>query len=209
MSFTPSTKTTAAIVTDEEYLFANVQDKAHIQIKTNFGDMNFELYCKEAPTACYNMIQLSKQGYYNNTIFHRSIRNFMIQGGDPTGTGKGGESFWKTPFKDEFAPNLKHNTRGILSMANRGPTTNTSQFFITYSPCTHLDNKHTVFGKLVGGAGVLDKCEGVGTSPADVPLTPIKILAIAVFTDPFDLLMNKDNIVLQAKKTKAEQVCIF
>ncbi|KAI8895570.1 cyclophilin-like domain-containing protein [Globomyces pollinis-pini] len=202
MSFTPSTKLQPAIISDEDYMFTNVKENGHIQIKTNVGEMNFELYCKEAPRTCYNMIQLAKQGYYDNTTFHRSIRNFMLQGGDPTGTGAGGKSYWGTPFVDEFHPQLKHIGRGMLSMANRGRNTNTSQFFITYASCPHLNNKHSLFGKLVGGMDVLDQIEGVGTTKADTPLVKIEIITIKVFTDPFELLMTKDIRVEQEKANK-------
>lgn len=113
---------------------------------------------------------LSKQGYYKGVKFHRSIKNFMIQGGDPTGTGRGGESYWKKDFVDEFKSNLSHKGRGILSMANRGKNTNSSQFFITFRSCQHLDNKHTIFGKLVGGLETLSKLESIPTDESDKPL---------------------------------------
>jgi peptidyl-prolyl cis-trans isomerase-like protein 2 len=206
MSFTPNTKTIAATISDEEYLFKNVKDKGLIQIKTNLGDMDFELHCKEAPKTCYNILKLAEQQYYNDSCFHRSIRNFMLQGGDPTGTGQGGESLWKKQFEDEFNPSLKHTGRGILSMANKGKNTNTSQFFITYGACPHLNNKHTVFGKLVKGDSVLNSCESIGTSSSDVPLDPIKILSIKVVTDPFERLLNKEDILEEAKKKKKEKV---
>jgi peptidyl-prolyl cis-trans isomerase-like protein 2 len=208
MAFTPATKTVASVITDEEYVLNNVAEKGHIQIKTNFGDMNFELYCKECPKTCYNFIQLAKHAYYNDVLFHRSIKGFMLQGGDPTGTGSGGESHWKKPFKDEFHPTLKHDKRGILAMANRGKDTNTSQFFVTYGAARHLDNKHTVFGKLVGGFEVLDKCEQIGTSSSDEPLTPIKMLEILVITDPFELVLKKDELVEEQKVQKKLQVQI-
>jgi peptidyl-prolyl cis-trans isomerase-like protein 2 len=128
MSFTPATKIIAATISDEQYLFQNINEKALLQIKTNFGDMNFELYCKECPRTCYNMIMLAKQGRYDNSIFHRSIRGFMVQGGDFTNKdGSGGESYWSKPFKDEFHHSLQHKGRGMLAMANRGPNSNTSQ----------------------------------------------------------------------------------
>ncbi|GBO31436.1 Peptidyl-prolyl cis-trans isomerase-like 2, partial [Araneus ventricosus] len=122
------------------------------------------------PKTCENFIKLSKSGYYENTIFHRSIKNFMIQGGDPTGTGSGGESAWKKLFKDEFKPNLSHQGRGILSMANSGPNTNKSQFFITFRSCQHLDKKHSIFGRVVGGLDTLSKMEKIETDKDDKPL---------------------------------------
>jgi peptidyl-prolyl cis-trans isomerase-like protein 2 len=124
------------------------------------------------------MIQLAKKGYYNGTIFHRSIRKFMLQGGDPTGTGSGGESIFGGPFADEFTPQLRHNERGILSMANKGKDTNTSQFFITYAAAPHLNDKHTVFGRLIGGEKVLNSCEGTGTNNDDVPNPYVSYLIV-------------------------------
>jgi peptidyl-prolyl cis-trans isomerase-like protein 2 len=211
MSFTPNTKTVAAVLSDEDYLFKNVKEKGTIQIRTNLGEMTFELYCKEAPKTTYNFIKLAKAGYYNGTKFHRSIRNFMLQGGDPTGTGSGGESYWKKQFEDEFHPLLKHNTRGMLSMANRGKNTNTSQFFVTYAACPHLNNKHSVFGILINGDSCLSNCEGVGTSNTDVPLTPIVIIEMQVLNDPFENLLNKDETVEMAMKQKREKVtfCLY
>jgi peptidyl-prolyl cis-trans isomerase B (cyclophilin B) len=115
-------------------------------IKTNKGDINLKLFPDEAPLTVLNFVNLSKRGFYNNLTFHRVIPNFMIQGGCPLGTGTGGPGY---QFKDEFSPELKHNKPGILSMANAGPNTNGSQFFITHVPTSYLNNKHTVFGEVV------------------------------------------------------------
>lgn len=115
-------------------------------IKTNKGDINLKLFPDKAPLTVLNFVNLSKRGFYNNLIFHRVIPNFMIQGGCPLGTGTGGPGY---QFKDEFSPELKHNKPGILSMANAGPNTNGSQFFITHVPTPYLNNKHTVFGEVV------------------------------------------------------------
>ncbi|KAI8824424.1 cyclophilin-like domain-containing protein [Fimicolochytrium jonesii] len=180
------TQNPAALIDEEEYMFERVKGKGYAQLKTNLGDVNLELLCGDAPRACYNFIKLAKKGYYENTLFHRSIKNFMVQGGDPTGTGRGGESIWGKPFPDEFKSNLTHSGRGVLSMANKGKNTNTSQFFITYRSCPHLNNKHTVFGKVVGGLDVLTKIEQVPTDEADKPEKEIKILAIQILIDPFD-----------------------
>merc|ERR1711894_683878 len=108
-----------------------------------------------------------------------------VQGGDPTGTGEGGESYWKSSFLDDFKPNLSHTGRGILSMANSGPNTNKSQFFITYRSCKHLDGKHTIFGRVVGGAESLSAIENVGTDNKDRPIEDIIIQKVTVFSDPF------------------------
>jgi len=117
-----------------------------ITIKTNKGDINLKLFPDKAPLTVLNFVNLSKRGFYNNLTFHRVIPNFMIQGGCPLGTGTGGPGY---QFKDEFSPELKHDKPGILSMANAGPSTNGSQFFITHVPTPHLNNKHTVFGEVV------------------------------------------------------------
>ncbi|KND04280.1 uncharacterized protein SPPG_00017 [Spizellomyces punctatus DAOM BR117] len=180
------TKNAAAIIDEEEYMFQRIKEKGYAQVRTNLGNVNLELYCGDTPRTAYNFIQLAKKGYYKNTSFHRSVKNFMIQGGDPTGTGRGGESFWGKPFNDEFKANLTHTGRGVLSMANKGKNTNTSQFFITYRSCQHLDYKHTVFGKVVGGMDVLTKMESIETDDGDKPKQDIRIIDIEVFVDPFE-----------------------
>lgn len=121
-------------------------------ISTEKGDMVLELFADKAPLTVNNFVFLAREGFYDGTIFHRVIADFMAQGGDPTGTGRGGPGY---RFKDEFHPSLRHNKPGILSMANAGPNTNGSQFFITHVPTPWLDNKHSVFGQLVSGMDVL------------------------------------------------------
>ena len=118
------------------------------------GKFTIQLYAKEVPNTVNNFVFLAKQGYYDRTTFHRVIQGFMAQGGDPTGTGTGGPGY---KFGDEFNPQLKHSEAGILSMANAGPNTNGSQFFITFGPTAHLDNKHSVFGKVTQGMDVVQK----------------------------------------------------
>ena len=122
-------------------------------IETNRGTMELELYPQYAPKTVNNFVFLSRQGYYDGVTFHRVISNFMIQGGDPQGTGRGGPGY---QFEDEFTGNPLKHERGVLSMANAGPGTNGSQFFITHSPQPHLNGKHTVFGKVVAGLDVVD-----------------------------------------------------
>jgi cyclophilin family peptidyl-prolyl cis-trans isomerase len=124
-------------------------------IKTNMGTIEIELFADQTPKTVENFVGLSEKGYYNGVIFHRVIENFMIQGGDPTGTGRGGESFWGGKFADEFDSNLRHDGPGILSMANAGPNTNGSQFFITLVATPWLDGKHSVFGKVINGMDVV------------------------------------------------------
>ena len=122
-------------------------------IETNRGNIVLELYPAYAPKTVNNFVFLAKEGYYDGVTFHRVISNFMIQGGDPTATGRGGPGY---KFEDEFKGNpLKHET-GVISMANAGPGTNGSQFFITHSPQSHLDGRHTVFGKVTTGQNVVD-----------------------------------------------------
>ncbi|KAM6339517.1 RING-type E3 ubiquitin-protein ligase PPIL2 isoform 7-T8 [Alca torda] len=168
----------------------------------------------KTPRTCENFIKLCKKNYYDGTIFHRSIRNFVIQGGDPTGTGTGGESYWGKPFKDEFKPNLSHTGRGVLSMANSGPNTNKSQFFITFRSCAYLDKKHTVFGRVVGGFETLTAMENVESDPkTDRPKEEIRIETTTVFVDPYEeadaqVAAEREKVRLEeeAAKTKAEVV---
>ena len=120
--------------------------------KTEQGDFVIELYADKAPKTVNNFVFLARDGFYDNTTFHRVIKGFMAQGGDPTGTGMGGPGY---KFADEFNPALKHNAAGILSMANAGPNTNGSQFFITHGPTPHLDGRHAVFGKVIAGLDVM------------------------------------------------------
>jgi len=175
----------AAILDDEIVKYRMVKKKGYVRLTTNCGPLNLELYCDQVPKICENFIKLINKGYYNGTIFHRSIRHFMVQGGDPTGTGSGGESYWGGTFKDEFRPQYSHTGRGVLSMANSGPDTNKSQFFITYRSCKHLDGKHSIFGKLVGGMDSLTTIEAVGTDNKDKPVTDIILEKAVVFVDPF------------------------
>lgn len=119
---------------------------------TEKGDIVIELFADKVPSTVNNFVFLARQGFYDDTIFHRVIANFMAQGGDPTGTGRGGPGY---RFKDEFHPSLRHDKPGILSMANAGPNTNGSQFFITHVPTPWLDNKHAVFGQVTSGMDVV------------------------------------------------------
>lgn len=178
-------------------------------MKTSMGDIKLKFFPKEAPKAVENFIGLAEKGYYDNVIFHRVINQFMIQGGDPTGTGRGGESIWGEDFEDEFSPGL-HNFRGALSMANSGANTNGSQFFIVqlsqfdeemsqlmlangfdkelveqYSEIggtPWLDGKHTVFGQVFEGMDVVDKIAAVKANEDDKPLEDVKILSIEITT---------------------------
>ncbi|HEY3310442.1 MAG TPA: peptidylprolyl isomerase [Anaerolineales bacterium] len=130
----------------------DLKKKYSATISTEKGDMLFELFADKAPRTVNNFVFLAREGYYDGTIFHRVISDFMAQGGDPTGTGRGGPGY---KFADEFHPSLRHSKPGMLSMANAGPGTNGSQFFITHVPTPHLDNKHAIFGQLTKGLDVL------------------------------------------------------
>lgn len=153
--------------------------------KTTLGDFEIELYPKDCPETVWNFVNLaegrqktSKEGpFYNGIIFHRVIRGFMIQGGDPEGSGRGGPGY---RFQDEFKSNLKHNTEGILSMANAGPGTNGSQFFITLAPTPHLDGRHTVFGKVIKGMDVVKKIGDTPTGAMDRPRTDVVINSVEI-----------------------------
>lgn len=148
---------------------------------TSMGEFEVELYSGKTPKTVENFTGLAKRGYYNGVIFHRVIANFMIQGGDPTGTGRGGESIWGPKFKDEIVKELTHSGAGILSMANAGPNTNGSQFFITLVPTPWLDGKHTVFGKVTSGMEVVEAIGETETlKPFDRPVVDVVINSITV-----------------------------
>lgn len=146
-------------------------------LKTNMGDMLIELYAEKAPKTVENFVKLAEKGFYNGTIFHRVIPEFMIQGGDPEGTGRGGPGY---KFADEFHPELRHNAPGILSMANAGPNTNGSQFFITEIPTPFLDNRHAVFGKVIENLELVSKIARVKRDQQDRPLENIVLLEVVI-----------------------------
>ncbi|MFK7803976.1 MAG: peptidylprolyl isomerase [Anaerolineae bacterium] len=144
-------------------------------IRTSQGDMTFQLYTSNAPMTVNNFVFLATQGFYDGTMFHRVIGNFMVQGGDPSGSGRGGPGY---RFKDEFVPTLRFTKRGILAMANAGPGTNGSQFFITHVPTPHLDNRHTIFGEMIDGEdafGSIDDRDPNSRTPGDT-ITRIDII---------------------------------
>ena len=147
----------------------------HVTFDTTVGSFTVELYYRQAPKTCHNFVELSRTGYYNNTVFHRIIANFMIQGGDPTGTGRGGESIYGGKFEDEITRELKHTGAGVLSMANAGPNTNGSQFFITLAPTPWLDGKHTIFGRISSGMGVVQRLGSMVTDQNDKPKEEVRV----------------------------------
>lgn len=167
-------------------------------LKTNFGNIDIELFTKEAPRACQNFLQHCVNSYYNKNVFFRIIKNFMIQTGDHTNTGKGGASIWDKDFNDEFHSRLRFNHRGIVAMANKNaPNTNGSQFFITMDKCPWLDKKHTIFGKVVGDTffNALNISE-LPTDKNDYPSTDTlpMIISVDIILNPLEELMIKPKI---------------
>ena len=146
-------------------------------IDTNHGAIVIELFPKEAPKTVNNFVTLSRDGFYDGVIFHRVIPNFMIQGGDPTGTGGGGPGY---QFEDEFDRSLRFDKAGLLAMANAGPGTNGSQFFITTAPTPHLNDKHTIFGRVTQGQDVVEAISMVQRNPRDKPLNDVVIQGVHI-----------------------------
>jgi len=151
-----------------------------VTLETNQGTIKIKLFPEVAPKTCENFVGLTEKGYYNGLIFHRVIPNFMLQGGDPTGTGIGGASLWGVKFADEFKADVKFDRKGLLAMANAGPNTNGSQFFITTAATPWLNMHHTIFGEVIEGYEVVQKIEGCKTDPNDRPATKQTILKATV-----------------------------
>jgi peptidylprolyl isomerase len=151
-------------------------DKKTVVLETSQGNIEIALKPDIAPKSCENFTKLIEKGYYDGTVFHRVIKDFMLQGGDPTATGRGGQSIWGKPFEDEVDPKVTFNKPGLLAMANAGPGTNGSQFFITTIATPWLNMHHTIFGEVVSGYDVVKKIEAVPTDPEDKPLTDQKII---------------------------------
>ena len=149
-------------------------------IKTNMGTIEVELFADQTPKTVENFVGLANKGYYNGVIFHRVIKNFMIQGGDPTGTGRGGASFWGGKFEDEFVPGLTFDGPGLLAMANAGPNTNGSQFFITTVTTPWLNNHHTIFGKVINGMDVVYEIGNTRTAPGDKPVNDVIMESVTI-----------------------------
>jgi len=149
-------------------------------IKTNMGTIEIELFAKETPKTVENFVGLANKGYYNGVIFHRVIDGFMIQGGDPTGTGRGGESIWGKKFNDEIVPELIFDKEGLLAMANAGPNTNGSQFFITLAPTKWLNGNHTIFGKVIAGMDVVKAIGKVEKNAQDRPVKNVVMESVTI-----------------------------
>ena len=152
-------------------------------LETNAGEITIELLPKLAPKSCENFSTHVKNGYYDNLIFHRVIKDFMIQGGDPTGTGMGGESIWGEPFEDECSDEVKFDKPYLLAMANAGPNTNGSQFFITTAATPWLNNNHTIFGVVVDGKDTIKAIEATKTGAMDKPIEDQKIIKATLQDD--------------------------
>jgi len=163
---------------------AQAMDNKIVVLETNQGTIELKLVPDIAPKACENFVKLVEKGYYNGIIFHRVIKNFMIQGGDPTGTGTAGESIWGQPFEDEVRPDVKFDRPGLLAMANAGPNTNGSQFFITTVATLWLNMRHTIFGEVISGYEVVQKMENTATGPMDKPIAEQKIIRAYVKNSP-------------------------
>lgn len=153
------------------------QENVQVKIETTVGTIDAELFKSEVPKTVENFVTLAKKGFYDGIIFHRVIPNFMIQTGDPTGTGMGGPGY---KFADEFSAKLKHDTPGILSMANSGPNTNGSQFFITDAPTPWLDGKHSVFGRVTGGMDIVKQIANAERDRSDRPVKTITMKKVTV-----------------------------
>jgi peptidyl-prolyl cis-trans isomerase-like 3 len=157
-----------------------------VTLHTTHGPLKLELFCQACPKTTYNFLALCASSAYNNSPFHRLIPGFMIQGGSPaTGTTKDSPSIYGgAQFEDEIKPSLRHNARGIVSMANKGPGTNGSQFFVTFAAAPHLDGKNTVFGRVWEGWETLDRMEEVGVDRKNRPTEPIRIERVVVHANP-------------------------
>jgi cyclophilin family peptidyl-prolyl cis-trans isomerase len=154
-------------------------------METNMGTVKIKFFPDVAPKAVENFKGLAAKGYYNSVTFHRVIDGFMIQGGDPTASGRGGQSLWGAPFEDEFSPKYRFDRKGLLAMANAGPKTNGSQFFITLAPTPHLNDRHTIFGEVIEGMDVVEKIGKVQTSkPGDKPVSAVTITKLTIKPAP-------------------------
>jgi len=200
-AFTPSVKK------DKGWKEKKTTEKGYVRLVTNKGNLNFVIHCDLVPLASENFLTHCENNYYKYTKFHRNIKHFMIQSGDPTGTGKGGQSIWGKPFPDEFNDTLKHEGEGVLSMANSGANTNGSQFFITYKSAPHLNKKHTVFGNLVGGTEILHELANYETDDSDRPLQDIVILETIVYSNPLSSASLKEaqQAVKETEKKEKEK----
>lgn len=157
-----------------------MSESTHVLLETTAGTVTFKLFDSIAPKTCENFTGLIEKGYYDGLIFHRIISEFMIQGGDPSGTGRGGESIWGKAFEDEVDPNVRFDRPGLLAMANAGPHTNGSQFFITTVATPWLNMRHTIFGEVIEGYEHVKTLEACETDGSDRPLNEQKIIKASI-----------------------------
>lgn len=153
-------------------------------LHTSVGDVKVELHCADAPRACENFLARCAGGYYDGCAFHRCVRGFMIQTGDPTGTGRGGASIYGAPFADEIVPHLRFDGRGVVAMANAGANTNESQFFFAFGKLPHLDGRVTIFGRVIDGHGTLDSLERLVVDERDRPVREVRIERVTIHANP-------------------------
>ncbi len=184
--------------------------KGKVILKTSVGEIEIELWSKECPKTCRNFIQLCMEGYYNGTIFHRVVKDFIAQGGDPTGTGEGGESIYGEPFNDEFHSRLRFNRRGLIGMANSQANDNMSQFFFTLGSCQELNKKHTLFGK-IGGTTVYNMIKLNDSELVDErPVNPERIFSVEIIDNPFQDIKPRNSRamrqIVETVKTKQKGV---
>lgn len=161
---------------------SKIEKENIVCLQTNFGNIEVKLFEDIAPKTCENFLKLATSNYYDGVVFHRVIKNFMIQGGDPTGTGTGGESIWKRKFNDEFRSDITFDRPGLLAMANAGPNTNGSQFFITTAKTPWLNMRHTIFGEVINGYDIVQKIEAIQTGANSRPISEVKILKAYTIT---------------------------
>ena len=170
-----------------------------VHLSTSEGEIGIELYQEDAPRACENFKTLAERGYYDGTVFHRLVKGFVLQGGDPTGTGTGGESCFGGLFGDELSGRLKHTGAGVVSCASAGPNLNGSQFFITLAPAPSLDGTATIFGRVYSGMSVLRRISEFKVGSDDRPLTEVRILRAVVAQKPRQSRPQQDTIPLPSK----------
>ena len=213
-SMAVTSKNSAREATDDEILASQceqlkrLKQKGVVRIFTNMGAMDVELHCDIVPRTTMNFLLLAEKGEYAGSKFHRSIPNFMIQGGKAPKDKGEGSSYWNKAFPDEFDDRLTHSGQGILSMANSGKDTNGRQFFITYKSCPHLNRKHSVFGKVIGGLDVLQRLEQVPTDKeTDRPIHTIKIEDVHVLENPVPKALELERIrIMKRKQEKKESL---
>ncbi|MBL7071567.1 MAG: peptidylprolyl isomerase [Candidatus Omnitrophica bacterium] len=174
--FMLSAGSSAAETADPDLNGGSKMEEKIVVLETSLGNIELKLMPEVAPKACENFAALVEKGYYDGIIFHRVIKDFMVQCGDPTGTGRGGSSIWGSPFEDEVTSEITFNKPGLLAMANSGANTNGSQFFITTVPTPWLNMRHTIFGEVVSGYDIVEKLSNLPVNASSRPLEDQKIL---------------------------------